>query len=723
MFLKRLELNGFKSFAGKTVLDFPKGVTAIVGPNGSGKSNVIDAIRWLLGERDAKSLRGGKIEDLIFAGTDGKAKLGVAAAALIFDNSSKFFPVDFNEVEIKRQIARDGESSYFINKSEVRLKDIIELLSKSRLGTKGVIVVGQGNSDIFIKANPVERREMVEEILGLREFRIKKEEAERKLRNTFINTDKVKALIEEVLPHLRFLKKQTAKWERRSEVEEQLEILEKNFFGSKRAEIEKNFFGLDPKESELSKKEGLTRRELREKEEELKKVEDLEPESRALLVKIRARREEVLRKKNVAEKELGGLEVRLLMAEKEEEKGQVDSGKAVSFLEEVFKKAKEVVESGFNVDLAVALVKKIAEGGEKIFSFSEKREAGAVEEIRAKQKKNYEEVDIFDREIKEINAKEAGLERNLEKFTDNFKKAFTEVEKVKEEVNRILAEKNKVVLEKEKWNFKLQELKAQVEQAGRSWNTFSLKDAEFLREEELIETEKKIFKLRGELFAMGEVDQALVKEAKETEDRHNFLVTQIADLLKASEDLKEMIRNLAEKIHEEFNEALVLINKEFDKFFKMMFKGGHAKLLLRKEEVVAEGEEGEERKENEEAEKVIIKEARDIEAGLEINLSLPKKKVTNLEVLSGGERSLVSLAALFGLISVSPPPFLVLDEVDAPLDEKNALRFAEMIKDFSEKLQFIVVTHNRATMEAADVLYGLTLGEDGASKVVSLKLS
>jgi len=270
MFLKRLELNGFKSFAGKTVLDFPKGVTAIVGPNGSGKSNVIDAIRWLLGERDAKSLRGGKIEDLIFAGTDGKAKLGVAAAALIFDNSSKFFPVDFNEVEIKRQIARDGESSYFINKSEVRLKDIIELLSKSRLGTKGVIVVGQGNSDIFIKANPVERREMVEEILGLREFRIKKEEAERKLRNTFINTDKVKALIEEVLPHLRFLKKQTAKWERRSEVEEQLEILEKNFFGSKRAEIEKNFFGLDPKESELSKKEGLTRRELREKEEELK---------------------------------------------------------------------------------------------------------------------------------------------------------------------------------------------------------------------------------------------------------------------------------------------------------------------------------------------------------------------------------------------------------------------------------------------------------------------
>ncbi|MDD4761812.1 MAG: AAA family ATPase, partial [Candidatus Pacebacteria bacterium] len=200
MFLRRLELNGFKSFAGKTVLDFPRGVTAIVGPNGSGKSNVIDAIRWLLGERDAKNLRGGKVEDLIFAGTSGKAKAGMATAAIFFDNSSKFFPVDFEEVEIKRQVERDGNSNYFLNKSEVRLKDLVELLSKSRMGTKGLIIIGQGNSDLFIKASPSLRREMVEEMLGLREFRLKKQEAERKLKATEFNMEKAGALLLEIVP-------------------------------------------------------------------------------------------------------------------------------------------------------------------------------------------------------------------------------------------------------------------------------------------------------------------------------------------------------------------------------------------------------------------------------------------------------------------------------------------------------------------------------------------
>ena len=153
--MKRLELNGFKSFAGRTILEFPKGVTAIVGPNGSGKSNVIDAIRWLLGERDAKSLRGGNIQDLIFGGTSKRARAGTASAALVFDNAKKFFPVDYEEVEIRRQIARDGTSQYFLNKAEVRLKDLVELLSKSRLGSKGLIVIGQGNSDLFIKTGKI----------------------------------------------------------------------------------------------------------------------------------------------------------------------------------------------------------------------------------------------------------------------------------------------------------------------------------------------------------------------------------------------------------------------------------------------------------------------------------------------------------------------------------------------------------------------------------------
>src|SRR3989344_9465212 len=138
MLLKSLELNGFKSFAQKTTLEFPAGITAIVGPNGSGKSNVIDCIRWLLGEREAKNLRGAKIEDLIWNGTSKRPRVSMAQAGLHFDNSSGFFPVDFKEVVVSRRVGRDGNSEYFLNKSEVRLKDIIDFFSRSRLGSKGL---------------------------------------------------------------------------------------------------------------------------------------------------------------------------------------------------------------------------------------------------------------------------------------------------------------------------------------------------------------------------------------------------------------------------------------------------------------------------------------------------------------------------------------------------------------------------------------------------------
>ena len=229
--LKRLEMNGFKSFASKTVLEFPAGITAIVGPNGSGKSNVIDAIRWLLGEREAKNLRGGKGEDLVFAGTPKRPRMGMAQASLHFDNGTKFFPVEFGEIAVAREVTRDGTNSYYLNKSEMRLKDIIDFFASARLGSKGITVVTQGKSDMFITASITERREMIEEVLGLKEYQMKKADAERRLKNAQINLDKVKALLEEILPHLRSLKRQTNRWEKRGEVEAELRELEDRFFG------------------------------------------------------------------------------------------------------------------------------------------------------------------------------------------------------------------------------------------------------------------------------------------------------------------------------------------------------------------------------------------------------------------------------------------------------------------------------------------------------------
>ena len=189
------------------------------------------------------------------------------------------------------------------------------------------------------------------------------------------------------------------------------------------------------------------------------------------------------------------------------------------------------------------------------------------------------------------------------------------------------------------------------------------------------------------------------------------------DLAKASSDLVGLIKDLREKIKHDFNEALHGLNEHFDKYFKLMFGGGKAKLVAFKEQsvtIVGEGESGE----------ILTEESRSAETfGLDIDIVLPKKGIKNLETLSGGEKSLVSIAALFALTTISPPPFLVLDEVDAALDEANTRRFAGLIKEFSKTTQFVVVTHNRATMEVADILYGVTIGADGVSKLFSVKLT
>ncbi|MEK7143912.1 MAG: AAA family ATPase, partial [Patescibacteria group bacterium] len=310
MFLKSLELNGFKSFAQKTLLEFPVGITAIVGPNGSGKSNIIDAIRWLLGEREAKNLRGGKAEDLIFNGTPKRPRVGMAGASLRFDNGSGFFPVDFKEVSISRQLSRDGNSRYFLNKSEVRLKDIVDFFSRSRLGTKGLSIINQGNSDLFVRVSPEERRVMIEEVLGLREYQLKKGEAERKLKITDVNLEKVKAMIDEVMPRLRLLKRQTGKLEKRSEVEKNLKELENNYFSSKLKEINENKNKLEPDLVFVKKQISEKEKELKILESDLEKV-NLSNNEPAELKKFKDRRNELLEKRSLIQKELGRLEAKI----------------------------------------------------------------------------------------------------------------------------------------------------------------------------------------------------------------------------------------------------------------------------------------------------------------------------------------------------------------------------------------------------------------------------
>lgn len=730
-FLKRLELNGFKSFAGKTVLEFPAGIVAIVGPNGSGKSNIVDAVRWLLGERDAKNLRGGKVEDLIFAGTEKRPRVGMASASLHFENRNKFFPVDFEEVAISRQVSRGGDSKYFLNKSEVLLRDLVDFFAKARLGSRGLIIIGQGDSDLFIRSTPAERREMIEEILGLREYQLKKSDAERRLKNSRINLDKTKALIEEILPHLRSLKRQTSRWERRGALEEELRGLEADFFGFQLKELaEKSAVAREKMAAGRVQRENLEK-ERRTAEARQAEVESSQPEERKNLAAIRAEIQSLGEKRSALQKDIGRLEAQIELREGGGHGARSAGGPSVERLLSLVRTMKEELARALEEDPLElhATVENILEEINDILTEGAPRAAGSAPDgVTMELHKISRDLAGLDEDLAALRGKEKSLEQNQEGFYKTFKAAVAEVQAAKDRIGKWENENREHVLEKERLDLRREEILRQIDQAGRKADEFMHVTASAdMREADLHEMERRIFRLRGDLASIGEIDQALMKEAQDTEARYGFLTKESEDLERAVADLVGLMQDLSEKIKTEFEKSLVKINEEFGKFFALMFGGGVAKLKIEKPHVMKmaeeDGENGtggesdrEEEKETEE-DAVIEK-----DGGVDIDIRLPRKKITSLDMLSGGERSLVGIAALFAMISVSPPPFLVLDEIDAPLDERNARRFGDMLKEFSKRTQFLVVTHNRATMEAADILYGVTLGEDGTSKIVSLKL-
>ncbi|MDP2696457.1 MAG: AAA family ATPase [bacterium] len=720
MHLKRLELIGFKSFASKTVLDFPAGITGVVGPNGSGKTNVVDAIRWLLGEREAKNIRGAKVEDLIFAGTQQRPRSGMAQATIVFDNSSRFFPVDYAEVAISRRVTRDGTSEYSLNESPVRLKDVVDFFAKSRLGSRGLSIIGQGNSDIFVRATPKERRAMLEEILGLRQFQLKKHEAERKLQNTKINLDKVEAMVEEIAPHLRLLKRQTAKWEKQEELQNALRERENKYFGYKLYNIQGGLTGFEPQLKELDLKINTKFGELKLLQAELKKIEESQPKDNDG-GGSQQRQNDILSRRSDLQRELGRLEAEadFLLANA---KTDAKEGELLILVADVKKIiAAAIGENDISnlKDILQQLVGKIDE----VLGAGNKDAHSRKQTLEQSRDKVAAELSSLDQELSELRLKEESRSSKLGEFNQIFKKAFGLIEAKKTEIAELSNQKNKLLFDKERVNIKLQDLENQIAQTGRRLEEFgaSIAAEPSIGESDLSDMERRIFKLRAELAGIGDIDESLIKEAQETENRFNFLKSQSEDLGKASKDLHQLIKDLDKKIHTQFTGSLKAINDEFNKYFRLMFGGGKARLHLQKLEIkIPSLEDGEEVKVGESDVDEDVEHEVD-HGGIDIELDIPQKRLSGLDMLSGGEKSLVSIAALFALISVSPPPFLVLDEVDAALDESNTRRFANLIKDFSKKTQFLLVTHNRATMEAANILYGVTMNDDGTSRVLSVK--
>ena len=728
IFLKRIELQGFKSFATKEAFDFDSRAVGIVGPNGSGKSNVVDAVRWVLGERGAKNLRGEIFENLIFTGTPKRPPASIARVTAVFDNRLGTLPFDYEEVALSRRIDRSGTSQFFINDNEVRLGDVAAMLAKAKLGSRGLTIINQGQADVFVSVSSEERRMLIEEILGLKEYRIKKKSAERRLERSEENIRTLRAKIEELTPHLRFLIRQKKKWEKADEIEKELRALAGDYFSYHYSISKTKINKLNREIKELKKERDAKFENIKNLENKVHNLPTAEKHNKELNA-IRREIRTLEDKRSESYKNLARMEARLEVLS-ESKKNNAENHSA-PYLLDLIKSFLEDIKSADDISVVGVKFKHWVEKFSGLFKENNSEieapnknsaEAEEIKSLELEIAKAGGEIDAL--RLKEEQISGAQSEENIE-----FRKQVESLEIKKDE----LREADKIIqeteLKKERENFQLRELE-------QRWHLLDYSTEELNRllslgnESEKKETEdweavyRRINRLRSELVAVGEIDKALIAEAEETEKRHGDLTRELQDVEQAAFNLKKLIKDLDDRIHKEFKNAFSDINNAFNNYFRIMFGGGKAKLFLENRRLAnnrlpetTEDSTGEPSLDDAEEE-----DADDKEAGVEINLDLPRKKIKSLEMLSGGEKSLVSIAALFALVSVSPPPFLVLDEIDAALDEVNSKRFAELIKKFSKDTQFLIITHNRVTMEALDALYGVTMGDDGVSKILSLKL-
>ena len=317
MFLKRLEIVGFKSFVQKTRLDFSlngqnkKNITAIVGPNGSGKSNLADALRWVLGEQSPKLLRIKKTEDVIFAGLGNRSKIGTAFASVVLDNESGRIPLDYKEIIISRKFSRNGESEYLINKKKVRLTDIVELTVQAGIGRRGYSVIGQGMADSILSASPSERKSILEEAAGVKQYQFKKEQGLKKLEATKRNLTRVSDLLNEIAPRLRSLKRQANKAKRKEEIEKELRAKQNQWYGFYWKDLNGQYSKLVQEENQIKEQISQEMEEVKKAEEKIQGEKEKNKDSRQMDSKFSQDLEILFNRRNNLQKELAINEGRL----------------------------------------------------------------------------------------------------------------------------------------------------------------------------------------------------------------------------------------------------------------------------------------------------------------------------------------------------------------------------------------------------------------------------
>ena len=924
MFLKNLEIFGFKSFADRTRISFADGITALLGPNGCGKSNVVDAVKWVLGEQGAKNMRAEKMEDVIFNGTESRKALNVAEVSLTIANENGLLPLEASEIMIKRRLFRSGESEYYINGTQVKLKDIRELFWDTGVGKAAYSVMEQGKIDQILSSKPEDRRYLFEEAAGITRFKVKRAEAERKLERMEENKRQVEVILAEVKRSYDSLKIQADKALRyrglRDEVfnfERDIQLLRLRGFIQERdrrnADVESASKTRDRLTGEIDELNGMLSQNMDKVNEMQSRLANMENELLRMAAeqagKMNLARQLAEQQKD-AKAKLTQLEGRKISLEERIDTLQEEIDEQEANLHDKRRRIQEVSENiesfGEQINTAAGRItdndKRAAaceqeitvldgERGElqnELESITEHivteldqklRDAGysAVEHRAAKDKIDHicermrilfegrknilsdfasaQQVSAGDMQLMSEKASAAfdEAERILGELTDAFKEyelttpqfiddflapegiitkkrtidseiraKVAQTQKLRDEISSLKTENTGLVSKINEYRATLEQLRIQqaemktqvqsveeqirllrrdltsqentlretegeiyseqkryddfkdqvlelegeiasIERKGRQLDGAiqDVKEAisshsddvsggqeklkkkqeelnscqallekanlllataeteiknlkENFREahsRDLMEFEERMYAItdsvavlreklassRQALRELGSVNLTAPDEFEEVKERFEFLSGQFSDLQKARDDLAQITEEMRAEATELFLATYNKIKKNFHNMFRRLFGGGKAELRLIDPQNV-------------------------LESGIDIFAQPPGKKLENIALLSGGEKTMTAVALLFATYMVRPSPFCLLDEIDAALDDQNVTRFVQTLREFANVSQYIVITHNKKTVIGAGSMLGVTMEDSGISKVITMRL-
>ncbi|MGN6274459.1 MAG: chromosome segregation SMC family protein [Solirubrobacterales bacterium] len=766
MYLRSISMKGFKSFPERTTLEFSPGVSVIVGPNGSGKSNITDAVLWALGEQSPGAIRGASMQDVISAGGKGIGQRNAAEVEVVIDNSDGRAATEFSEVAVQRRLDRSGDSGYRLNGARARLADVTDVLSDTNLGREMHSVISQGRVETIVHSKPRERRLLVEEAAGLGKHRKRRRRAELKLRAARDNLDRALDVEREARARLRPLKRQAQAAELGARIEReelglraQLVSEELRFGADRAAAAEKAAAkargvreGLEERLAEVSK--------CRTAAEERFAARDRErTQAWGLLTKLRGDQERVaVRVANLSSRE-AELEAGLEKLRAELGPLTLDVGPGSSPGERVRKLEEELgeIDAGLRTateGLGVARSADAAESaresalgdvraGAERASRHAKRAEGLLgerhrERMRARLAAGEALLDDVRSALKGAEAAGAAIRARVERIETKVVGGKDDGDEIAEELRSCSQQEFELQAQMKETSDEL--TRAEVEaahlgdrraEAERELASIAERLGEeippaeaALSDEERAEIDKRLERLDRRRAQIGPVNPLAEQEYDEAREHVESLQTQREDIERGMRELESLIRDIDEEIERAFEETFEATAKNFEEMVAHLFPGGSGRLRrvslrpVRDDERPAGEQEAPSDAEPEPEEE---EEERD-ELGVEIEVTPAGKQTRKLSLLSGGEKSLVALAFVFAVFLARPCPFYILDEVEAALDDANIDRFLQLIRRFSDRAQFVIVTHQKRTMDAADILYGVSMGGDGVTKVVSRRL-